>query len=162
MAPMAQGTVVVLGSLPVEHRALDPVVAEFGWSLREAETLAGLRALGANHRLVAVLFSPRDLDLPWNRALRSILDTAPNAFPILCHGFAETIDWPQAADAGAFHSLLLPLMMSEVRQSLGFVWDAKCRSAIAPIRRRAHQTTLVRDAATPSGLRLQLTYSSSA
>lgn len=57
---------------------------------------------------------------------------------MLCHGFAEMIDWPQVADAGAFHSLLLPFDVREVRQSLGFVWGAKRCSATMSIRCRLH------------------------
>src|ERR1700722_747445 len=131
---MTSRTVVLAGNLPVEHLDLDALVAEFGWSLEEAGSLGCLAELNRCNNIVTVLFSPKGLDLPWDQALRSVLDAAPGALPILCHGFAEPIDWPQAADAGAFHSLLLPLNLQEVRQSLGFAWSAKSRSAIIPIR----------------------------
>lgn len=134
---MPNGTVVLAGSLPVEALKLHPLAAEFGWSIKQASSLRGLAELNANGNLVAVLFNPRDLALPWEQALRGVLDAAPGALPILCHGFAETIDWPQAAEAGAFHSLQLPFDLGEVRQSLGFAWEAKRRSAIIPIQPRA-------------------------
>ena len=130
---MTQGTVVLAGSLPVEHLALDILVAEFGWSLNQASSLRGLAELNADYNVVAVLFSPRSLALPWEHALRGILDAAPGALPILCHRFADAIDWPQVAEAGGFHSLLLPFTRGEVRQSLGFVWDAKYRATTTPI-----------------------------
>jgi hypothetical protein len=57
--------------------------------------------------VVAVLFSPSSLGLPWEEALRSVLNAFPGAFPILCHGFADNIDWPEVADAGASHSIPL-------------------------------------------------------
>jgi len=133
---MTQGTVVLAGGLPIEHLSLDILVAEFGWSLKEVEGLGSLAELNHDHNLVTVLFSPKKLDLPWDEALRSILDAAPRALPIICHGFAEMIDWPQVAHAGVFHSLLLPFSWYEVRQSLGFAWGAKCRPASDPIRCR--------------------------
>lgn len=76
----------------------------------------------------AVLFVPKSLSLPWDRALRVILEAAPRALPILSHRFAEVVDWPQVAEAGAFHSLQLPLNLREARQTLGFVWGATYRS----------------------------------
>jgi hypothetical protein len=126
---MAQGTVVLAGVLPVEHVALDRLVGEFGWSLNEASSLCRVAELNVDHTVVTVLFSPHDLALPWDQALRAVLEAAPNALPILCHGFADAVDWPQLAEAGAFHSLRLPLDIREVRQSLGFVWEAKRRAA---------------------------------
>lgn len=131
---MTHGTVVLVGNLPVEHLALDLLAAEFGWSLKEACSLPDVADLDTDHNLVAVLFSPRDLALSWEQALCAISNAAPKALPILCHGFADGIDWPQAARAGAFHSLLLPFCAREIRQSLGFVFEAKCRQAIIRVR----------------------------
>jgi hypothetical protein len=145
VVPMAQETVVIAGNLRVEHLALDHLAAEFGWSLEQARSVPDVAELNAGRNLVAVLFSPRNLGLPWEQALRAVLDAAPRALPILCHGFAEGIDWPQAARAGAFHSLLLPFKVSEIRQSLGFVFDAKCGSAILPVRHQPHRRTVVED-----------------
>jgi hypothetical protein len=122
---MKRGAVVFAGNLRVEPLALDGLVAEFGWSFKRADSLGCLVELNAAHDVVSVLFSPKDLNLPWDQALRSIRAAAPGALPILCHGFAETIDWPQVADAGAFHSLWLPFNLREVRQSLEFVRSAQ-------------------------------------
>jgi len=101
--------------------------------------------LNADHNLVAVLFSPRGLALPWEQALRGILNAAPEALPILCQGFSDAIHWPKVVAAGGFHSLFLPFHMGEVRQSLGFVWDAKCRAASISICRDPHPRTVVRE-----------------
>jgi hypothetical protein len=131
---MTQGTVVLAGILPVEHVALDLLVAEFGWSLKEASSIAQVAELNSGRTVVTVLFSPHDLGLPWDQALRELLRAAPDALPILCHGFADAIDWPELADAGVFHSLLLPFDMGEVRQSLGFVREATNRAAGAATR----------------------------
>jgi hypothetical protein len=132
---MPHESVVLAGSLPIENLGLDLLVAEFGWSLKEASNLHHLAELTADHSLVTVLFSPRNLGLPWDRALRAVLDAAPRALPILCHGFADAIDWPEMADAGSFHSLLLPFNLREVRQSLEFVWDAICHPAAISVPR---------------------------
>jgi hypothetical protein len=128
---MPQGTVVLAGVLPAEHVALDRLVAEFGWSLKQASSFAEVAELNADHSVVTVLFSPQDLALRWDWALRGVRDAAPAALPILCHRFAHAIDWPEAAQAGVFHALRLPLKLGEVRQSLGFVWEAKRRPAAA-------------------------------
>lgn len=127
---MKRDTVVLAGSVRIEPPALDLLVAEFGWSFKRADSLGCLAELTAAHNVVSVLFSPKDLDLSWDQALRSVLDAAPGALPILCHGFAETIDWPQAAEAGAFHSLLVPFDLREVRQSLEFV---RCRASLSAL-----------------------------
>jgi len=120
------GIVVLLGALPVNHSVLNHLAAEFGWTVQSAAALA---ELSDDQNLAVVLFSPRHMALPWEQALQAVLEAAPRALPILCHTFAETLDWPRAAHAGAFHSLLLPFDAREVRQSLGFAWSAKLRSA---------------------------------
>ena len=126
---MTSGIVVLLGDLPVERQTLDLLVAEFGWSLKEARTIRDLAQANLDHNLVTVLFNPQNLSLTCDRALLLILEAAPRTLPILCHRFAEAIDWPQVAEAGSFHSLQLPLNPREARQSLGFVWGAKGRAA---------------------------------
>ena len=135
MAQMPSGTVVLFGDLPVERQALEPLIAEFGWSLTEVRSIRDLTQANCDHNVIAVLFDPQTLCLPWDRVLHSILDAAPRTLPILCHRFAEAIDWPQVAEAGAFHSLQLPLNQREVRQSLGFVWSVKRHSTARHIRR---------------------------
>lgn len=72
------------------------------------------------------------MGLSWSEGLRSVKAAAPGALPILCHRFGEAVDWPQAANAGAFHSLLLPFDLREVRQSLGFVRDSPRCPATLP------------------------------
>jgi hypothetical protein len=65
--------------------------------------------------------------LSWEEALRLVIDAAPDALPVLCHGFSDVLYLPDLADAGAFHAMRLPLHADEVRQSLGFVWAAQGR-----------------------------------
>ncbi len=120
---MSDGTVVLVGSLPIERLVLDWLESEFGLSFQEIDTLRSSPNLPDD--VVAVLFSPSSMGLPWDEALRSTLNAFPRALPILCHGFADNIDWPQMADAGAFHSIPVPFSVTELRQSLGFVWGAR-------------------------------------
>lgn len=127
---MANGTVVLLGSLCTDRPAIDHLVSVFGYSVKEVSTLRQLGTL--DNDLVAVLFSPSAMGLESDEALRYVLRAAPGALPILCHGFAEHVDWPRLVDAGAFHSLPMPFSLDEVRQTLGFVWGAKTSSDKAP------------------------------
>ena len=135
------GIVVLLGALPVDHSMFDHLTTEFGWTIQSAATLA---ELSTDQNLAVVLFSPRHMALPWEQALQSVLEAAPRALPILCHTFAETLDWPRAANAGAFHSLLLPFDAREVRQSLGFAWSAKLRPATILKPGRHHLRRIIR------------------
>lgn len=122
---MVNGTVVLVGNLPIEHLGFDQLVAEFGWSSKRVDTLADIGKLSLDYDLVSVLFEPKSLGLSWEKALSSVMAAAPRALPIVCHGFGEVLDWSQVSEAGAFHSLLIPLRAAEVRRSLGFVWCAQ-------------------------------------
>jgi len=133
-ARMAKGTVVLLGSLPIERLVLDLFVSEFGFSFNEVASLQAVREINLHEDIAAVLFNPNSLGLEWEDALRSVVNAFPGAFPILCHGFADRIDWPKMADAGAFHSVPVPFSVAELRQSLGYVWGAQHRAK--PIRFR--------------------------
>lgn len=125
---MPHQTIVLLGNLPADTVPLDLLVEKFGWSLEKAATFNSLRDLAAGRDVVAVLFEASMWSLPWSEVLRLVLDAAPNALPILCHRFSDTLPWPELADAGAFHAMPLPLASGEVRQSLGFVWAARSRT----------------------------------
>jgi hypothetical protein len=66
-------------------------------------------------------------DCSWLEALSQIKAIFQSVAPIACHAFSEPIDWPALSAAGAFHDVWLPLKPSEVRQSLGFVSEARRR-----------------------------------
>src|SRR5579862_9774780 len=150
---MTHGTVVLAGSLPVGRVALGTLVSELGWSLAEAGSLHDLRTLRFRHSVVAVLFNPASLGMSWNRGLWSVLNAAPDALPILCHTSGENVDWTSAAEAGAFHSLLLPLEEREVRQSLGFAWSElfarEFPSLPAPASDSRHSVTVISEQLRP-------------
>lgn len=118
--------VILLGSLPAEL-VLDRLVVEFGWSLKKVATIEALRLPNVNRDAVAVLFEATMWGLGWHEALRMVIDSAPAAYPILCHRLSDILDWPELSVAGAFHALAIPFRESEARQSLGFVWAAKSR-----------------------------------
>jgi DNA-binding NtrC family response regulator len=122
---MPPETIVVLGNMIDGHPSLEPVFLEFEWSIQTTLSLDGLADLSSQLDVLAVLVDPALLDLPWKQTLAAVQRAAPRALPILCHRFSDAIDWTEAANAGAFHLLGLPLNTSELRQSLGFVWAEK-------------------------------------
>jgi hypothetical protein len=109
----------------VNDPQLDTVVQAFGWSLETAADFRRLRGIAACSDVVAVLFEAGMWRLEWSEVLQLVQHAAPSALPVLCHRFSDHLDWPALADAGAFHHMPLPLISSEVRQSLGFVWAAR-------------------------------------
>jgi hypothetical protein len=106
------------------------VVQEFGWSLECVSSFENLRKLLRDRSAVAVLFEPKALGISWEEALGLVLEIAPDALPMVCQRFSETVIWPDLAEAGAFHSLSLPIDARELRQSLGFVWTAKRAASV--------------------------------
>ena len=150
---MPSGIVVLFGDLPVERKAFDPLVSQFGWSVKEIRTVRDLAQANLDYDLIAVLFDPQRLSLPWDKVLRSILDKAPRTLPVLCHRFAEMIDWPKMAEAGVFHSLQWPLNQGEVRQSLGFVWGATRHSKAISMYIRPDPKGAIDEQAQESGVR---------
>jgi len=149
---MALGSVVLMGGIADGRAALDLLVLKFGWSLRQAESLSQLAELSACSQLATVLFDPKDLDLPWNQALRAVLDVAPHTLPIICSRFADVIDWPRAAEAGAFHLLHLPLDLGEVRQSLEFVSARSKKPQRLRIGSRGEERESLANSASASGM----------
>ena len=140
---MTHGTVVLLGDLSGDSPALAQLVPEFGWSIVTAAGVDQLRELSGGSNVVAVLFDANSLGLSWQHALSTLRNAAPQALLIPCHRLSEAVDWPELADAGAFHALALPLHASEVRQSLGFVWSARLRRTanVVPISRSESRVT---------------------
>lgn len=125
-----QSVVAILENLSIGSLPLEDLAGEFGWSLERVFGLERLRSLALERIVAAVLFDPSDLNLAWKQALRSVREAAPGSLTILCHRFSEAIPWPELVEAGAFHSLRLPLDLHEVRQSFGFAWAANSRASI--------------------------------
>jgi DNA-binding NtrC family response regulator len=121
------GTVVFLGNLTVENLGLDLLASEFGWTFETAGTLDQLRELSSVRSPAAIVFDAADLGMAAKQALFLLQKFAPQALLIPCHRFSDVVNWPELAEAGAFHALALPFKPNEVRQSLGFVWSARLR-----------------------------------
>lgn len=133
-SPITKEVVALLGDLssgpPELSSLLNGVIRDFGWSFEQVSSLESLRKLHWDRRVVAVVFEPSALGFSWREALSKVLEVAPDALPMVCQRFSETAIWPELAEAGAFHSLSLPLDARELRQSLGFVWTAKRSAAL--------------------------------
>lgn len=152
---MMHGTVVLLGNLPFETPALNRLVPEFGWSLETASDLCQLRNIAAVRRPVAILLDAHTLGMPCKMALEAVREVDPSALLIVCHRFSDDLNWHELAQAGAFHALALPFNLSEVRQSLAFVWAARFRSAsnVLMMPRAATATSDDRSTVAAAGLR---------
>jgi len=130
---MASNIIVVPGLGDLDLTSLNRVAVDFGWAVQVAHDLRqavgmwaqpGTVAVFANHDAVGAGFS-------WLDIVRLLIRTMPDARVVVCHGFGDVFDWPELSDAGAFHALRLPLQEDELRQSLGFIWEAEKRLTTA-------------------------------
>lgn len=143
---MTDNIIVMPGLASFDLGAVHTAAGEFGWTVGIADDLCEVVAAQAHQRMSAVLFH-RDAfgSNSWLDAVRLLKSALPDVRPVACHGFSESIDWPALCDAGAFHSLWLPLKENEVRRSFGFLWEAEKRVAeaadrvpmIVPTRKRS-------------------------
>ena len=114
----------MLDAHPLDLSCASEVGAEFEWTIKAVQ---GVQFV-ATMNLAAVLFHRQALAADsWMEALSQLRSMLPATPLIVCHGFSDSIDWPQLCEAGAFHHLHLPLIANEVRQSFGFVWQATKR-----------------------------------
>jgi hypothetical protein len=128
---MTGNLIVMPGKVEVDVRVLRSVAREFGWIADIAHDLPEAAEAQAYTKIVAA-FLHRDgvgSQCSWPEAVRLFRFVLPNVRVIACHGLSEAIDWPALREAGTFHALHLPLKENEVRQSLGFVWQAEERLA---------------------------------
>jgi hypothetical protein len=124
-------TICLLGNPSAGRLSMGTLAAESGWSFEHARDFGRLREIGDGGDVVAVFIDASTLGVPIREALRAVYEVLPGAFPIVCHKSSEPLRWPELSQAGAFHALLTPLCENEVRQSLGFVWDAQRRREAA-------------------------------
>jgi hypothetical protein len=124
--PMTDNIIVMPGQASFDFGAVQSVAGEFGWTVGIADDLREVAAAHAYLRTSAVLFHREAFGSnSWFDAVRLLKSVLPDVRPVVCHGFSESIDWPALCDAGAFHSLWLPLKENEVRRSFGFLWEAE-------------------------------------
>jgi hypothetical protein len=110
--------------------ALDLLVAEFGWSFKEAGSLRCLAEWNLDHNLIT------------DQALRSM---PRERFPSSAMGLRKRLTGCKWLTLAPFIHSCCPFDVREVRQSLGFVWGERCRSAAVSIRHRVHRRTAVSD-----------------
>jgi DNA-binding NtrC family response regulator len=117
------------------HPALNAVAADFGWTVEVASDLNSVAAAQTHRTTVALFFCHDALGPNYSRleTIHLIRAALPQVRLVVCHGFSETIDWPELSDAGAFHELWLPLQENEVRLCLGFVREDQKRIAAAAV-----------------------------
>lgn len=127
---MTGNVLVVSGSGRVDLRMLDKVARDFGWAIETAHDISDAAVARANRNIVAVLFCRDALNAEssWLETIRRFRRALPAVRLIACSEFSTFLDWPQLCEAGAFHTLWLPLKENEVRQALGFVWEAEQRT----------------------------------
>jgi hypothetical protein len=126
---MTGDVVFMPGSKQIQLSPLQTAARDFGWMVNVHRDVCKVAASQATRKTVAVLFCVDALGrgYSWIETIRLFRSALPEARLLPCHGFSEPIDWPELCDAGAFHALWLPLRENEVRQSLGFVWEAEKR-----------------------------------
>jgi hypothetical protein len=120
---MADTIIVMPGAARLDCPALEKIAAEYGWRTRVPAHPDQVEAIGASGQTRAVLFS-RDAfgaGYSWREVISLLKASFPGAPLVALHGFSELTGWQELSEAGAFHSLWLPLKDNEVRQSLGFL-----------------------------------------
>ena len=100
------------------------VAQEFGWPVATVSGPEEASALAHSRRVAAVFVLRDSSGSSWSEALGQLRIISPEARLIPCCGFSDPVDCDQLRDAGAFHSLWLPLKENELRQCLGFIWQA--------------------------------------
>jgi hypothetical protein len=130
---MPKNIVMMPGSNRDHHQPLHAVAADFGWTVDVTNDLSAVAAAQSHRTTVAAFFCHDALGPGHSRmeTIRLMGLALPKVNLVVCHGFSETIDWPELSDAGAFHELWLPLRENEVRLCLGFVREADARAAAA-------------------------------
>ena len=137
---MANNIIVVPGMGDLDLTTLNLVAADFGWTVQVAYDLRQTAEIAAQLSTVAV-FANHDAvgaGFSWLEIVRLLRRTVNDTRLVVCHGFGDVFDWTELSNAGAFHALRLPLQEDELRQSLGFIWEAEKRLMIAsPVRANA-------------------------
>jgi len=115
--------IVLMPGADRDHQTLFAVAADFGWPVEVITDLSVIVAAQAQRKTAAIFFCHEALGPGYSRleTVRVISTALPHVRLVFCHGFSETIDWPELSEAGAFHELWLPLQENEVRLCLGFI-----------------------------------------
>jgi hypothetical protein len=110
------------GDFSGEPLAVSSIADEFDWPVRPVSGMGDLALLSQEIRVEAVLVHPATLGMSWRDALPRARTAAPTARVAICHHIDTAGACSEMTEAGAFGTLLLPLVRIEVRHFLGFVW----------------------------------------
>jgi hypothetical protein len=130
---MELNIVIMPGSNRVDMPLLRAAAQDFGWAIQIARDVRELRAVEARTKVGAVLFQQDSLgsESSWLETIAVLKAVMPDIRLVACNNFSEATDYPKLCRAGLFHALWMPLREHEVRQCLGFVWEAEKRSSLA-------------------------------
>jgi hypothetical protein len=151
---MTENIIVMPGQREADLPVLRSVAGEFGWTADPVRGLNEAVAAQAYVRTLAAILHRDGLgaDYSWPDAVRRVKRALPDVRVIVCHGLSEPIEWQALCEAGTFHAVSAPLKECEVRQSLGFVWEAEKR--VASVDRDA--SVIVMPALRPSAIQPKL------
>ena len=121
---MSKPVVVFLGDFQDEHLPWNELVEHLGWTVRHVSTLEGLKEF-RERETPAVYVEPNSGSLA--QQVATIREWTPNARVVACYRLSSQLLADELVAAGAFHSVPRPLHLGELKQSLGFVWEAWSR-----------------------------------
>jgi hypothetical protein len=132
--------VIMPGSNRVDLPLLRGATQYFGWAIQIARDAGELIAVQARGKVGAVLFQQDSLGTgrSWLDIIALLREVAPEKRLVACNHFSDETDYPKLCRAGLFYALWMPLRENEVRQCLGFVWEAE-KQASAQTRRAESQ-----------------------
>jgi hypothetical protein len=121
--------VVMPGSNRVDMPLLRGAAQDFGWAIQIARDADELTAVRARGKVGAVLFQQDSLGFGYSylEMIAMLRELVSDTRLVACNHFSEQEDYPKLCRAGLFGALWMPLRQNEVRQCLGFVWEAEKR-----------------------------------
>src|SRR5262252_9398755 len=97
---------------------IEQLVRSCGWDFVQTANWDDLAAVNRQRRVLSVLFHPASLGFEcWRAALSAVQKACPKSLPIVGRDFSDQTPWPEMAEAGVFHSFLIPVDPDELRQS---------------------------------------------
>jgi hypothetical protein len=124
---MEQRLVALHGDFGDEQVDWQRLGRTFDFRFERSDCLDSLCKLHETHPVSGVLWDWNAESAPAPEDVRSLQESAPEARIVLCHPVARSYWMEDLAAYGLFHMLLRPFKTSEVRQTLGFLWQALSR-----------------------------------
>jgi DNA-binding NtrC family response regulator len=135
---MSEPMVVFHGDFEDEYLPWESLAVHLGWRIRQTKTLDDLQEVRDLGEIPAVFLDCRADSCVAGR-LAAIKRYVPNTRVVVCYPISAPVLADELVAAGAFHSVPKPLQASDVKQSLGFVWEAwsRCSKKVESIDRAA-------------------------